>query len=416
MTGAAAGVPALATGAGRPLPSRVSLASEQFSGLISFLLPRARAGRCDLDAAAQARYLDAFGATDTLADALLARLREHPGTGREQLELALQAGTGSLTSPPPELAAFLRSVDQLPAAIDMDRVEEAARCLRRIDAVTITGFGMAAGFYLGAILPGPARALADSARTVQHPTRRLSGTARFVLGTFAPGGYARFGDGCKNATRLRLTHAAIRARLHQSGRWDPAVYGAPLSQADTLMAALTFNVIPALAAARLGYRFTPREQDSLAHFAACAAYRQGVPAGLLAVTLDQQRAFIHLMLRTARADTDPQATRTVLHPLVTMSFPGLPAPVQPLARAILYGYGRTFFGDELCDRAGIPDTIAKHLIPLARPAISLLEAARTRSRSVQALAGAAADYRWNTLMPRTARHMTEPGATHFSAY
>jgi hypothetical protein len=411
---AAAGVPALATGAGRPLPSRVSLASEQFFDLISFLLPYARAGRCDLDAAAQARYLDAFGTTDTLADALLPCLREHR-TGRGQLEQALQAGAGSLTSPPPELAAFLRSVDEFPHVIDMDRVEEGARCLRRIGAVTITGFGMAAGFYLGAILPGPARALADSARTVQHPTRRLSGTARFVLGTFAPGGYARFGDGCKNATRLRLTHAAIRARLHQSGNWDPAVYGAPLSQADTLMAALTFNVIPALAAARLGYRFTAREQDSLAHFAACAAYRQGVPPGLLTVTIDQQRAFIHLMLRTARADTDPQATRTVLQPLVALRFPGLPALAQPPARAILYGYGRTFFGDELCDRAGVPDTIVKHLIPLALPAITLLEAARTRSRTIQALADTVASYRWNTLMPRTAQHMTEP-ETHFAAY
>ena len=210
---------------------------------------------------------------------------------------------------------------------------------------------MAAGFHLGAILPGPARALANSARTVRYPTRRLAGSARFVLGTFTPGGYARFGDGCKNATRLRLAHAAIRARLHRHG-WDAAVYGAPLSQADTLMAALTFNVIPALAAARLGYRFNPREQDSLAHFGACAAYRQGVPSDLLTVTLDEQRAFIHLMLSTARADTDPQATRTVLRPLVTMSFPGLPAPAQPLARAILHGYGRIFFGDELCDHAG----------------------------------------------------------------
>src|SRR5262249_48897509 len=131
-----------------------------------------------------------------------------------------------------------------PAARAWPRAEEGARCLRRVGAITITGFGIAAGFYLGAILPGPARALAASARTVQHTTRRLSATAKFVLDTFAPGGYGRFGDGCKNATRLRLTHAAIRARLYQHGTWDTAVYGAPLSQADTLMASLTFNVIP----------------------------------------------------------------------------------------------------------------------------------------------------------------------------
>jgi len=414
MTGGADIQPVAMRAAG-PVPSRVALASEQFSGLIDFLLPHARRDYSGLDAATLARYLDAFHATDTLADAWVTYLREHRGAGRRQVNQALESGTGSLTGPPPELSAFLRSVDQLPAVIDPARVDEGARCLRRIGAITITGFGMAAGFYLGAILPGPARALAASTRTVQHPARRLSETAKFVLGTFAPGGYRRFGDGCKNATRLRLTHAAIRARLHQHGTWDASTYGAPLSQADTLLAAMTFNVLPALAATRLGYRFTRREEDCLAHFSACAAYRQGVPADLLSVTLDQQRAFIYFMLRTARGNLDPQSTHTVMRPLVTAKFPGLPAPAQPLARTILHGYGRLFFGDELCDRTGIPDTIAKHLIPLARPAITILELARTQSRTIQALADTAAGYRWNTLMPRTAQHMPEPD-THFAAY
>ena len=415
MTGSA-DVQAITAGAAGPVPWRVSLASEQFSGLIDFLLPRARTDYCDLDIAALARYLDAYHATDTAADAWVTYLRDHRGAGQEQLEQALESGIGSVASPPPELTALLRSVDQLPAAIDLARVEEGARCLRRIGAITITGFGIAAGFYLGAILPGSARALAASARTVQHTTRRLSETAKFVLDTFAPGGYDRFGDGCKNATRLRLTHAAIRARLRQHGGWDTSIYGAPLSQADTLMASLTFNVIPALAAARLGYRFTGHEQDCLAHFSACAAYRQGVPADLLTVTLDQQRAFIYFMLRTARGNVDPRSTHTVMQPLVTMTFPGLPAPVQPLARTILHGYGRIFFGDELCDRTGIPDSITKHLIPLARAAITLWEQARIRSRAIQALADKAAGYRWSTLMPRTSQLMTQPDATHFAAY
>ena len=402
-----AGIQPVTIRAAGPVPTRVALASEQFSGLIDFLFPHARRDYSDLDTAALARYLDAFHATDTLADAWVAYVREHRGARRGQVDQALESGTGSLADPPLQLSAFMRSVDQLPAAIDMARVDQGARCLRRIGAITITGFGMAAGFYLGAILPGSARALAASSRTVQDPARRLSETASFVLTAFAPGGYGRFSAGCKNATRLRLTHAAIRHRLHQAGSWDTSIYGAPLSQADTLMASLTFNVIPALAAARLGYRFTRHEQDCLAHFSACAAYRQGVPADLLTLTLDQQRAFIYLMLRTARGNLDPQSTHTVMRPLVTANFPGLPAPAQPLARTTLHGYARLFLGDDLCDRTGIPDTIAKHLIPLARPAIILLEQARTRSHTIQALADKAASYRWNTLMPRTSRHATE---------
>src|SRR5262249_8015035 len=171
MTGSA-DVQAITAGAAGPVPWRVSLASEQFSGLIDFLLPRARTDYCDLDIAALARYLDVYHATDTAADAWVTYLRDHRGAGQEQLEQALESGIGSVASPPPELTALLRSVDHLPAAIDLARVEEGARCLRRIGAITITGFGIAAGFYLGAILPGSARALAASARTVQHTTPR----------------------------------------------------------------------------------------------------------------------------------------------------------------------------------------------------------------------------------------------------
>src|SRR5262249_48897508 len=114
-------------------------------------------------------------------------------------------------------------------------------------------------------------------------------------------------------------------------------------------------------------RSPSQEEDCRAPFSAGAASGRGVPADLLTVTLDQQRAFIYFMLRTARGSVDPQSTRTVMQPLVTMSFPGLPARVQPLARAILHGYGRLFFGDDLFDRTGIPHSIAKNLLPPPHP-------------------------------------------------
>ncbi len=217
MTGGADIQPITIRAAG-PVPSRVALGSEQFSGLIDFLLPHARRDYSDLDTAALARYLDAFHATDTLADAWVSYLRDHRGAGRGQVEQALESGIGSLSGPPPELSAFLRSVDQLPAVIDPARVEEGARCPRRIGAITITGFGMAAGFYLGAILPGSARAPAASTRTVQHPAQRLSETAKFVLGTAArtPPGCAwptpRSEPACTSATTGTPASTAPRCR------------------------------------------------------------------------------------------------------------------------------------------------------------------------------------------------------------
>jgi len=69
-----------------PVPTRVALASEQFSGLIDFLFPHARRDYSDLNTATLARYLDAFHATDTLADDWVAYLREHRGAGRGQAD------------------------------------------------------------------------------------------------------------------------------------------------------------------------------------------------------------------------------------------------------------------------------------------------------------------------------------------
>ena len=102
MTGGAGLQPITIRAAG-PVPSRVALASEQFSGLIDFLLPHARRDYCDLDTATLAGYLDAYHATDTLADAMVTHLREHRGAWREQLEQALESGIGSVSGTPPQL-------------------------------------------------------------------------------------------------------------------------------------------------------------------------------------------------------------------------------------------------------------------------------------------------------------------------
>src|SRR5262249_12324680 len=99
------------------VPARVSMASEQFSGLIDFLLPRARTDYADLDTASMLRYLAAYHQADVLADTWVSYLREHRHHGRELFEQALNAGIDSVADAPAELTACCAAWMNCPPAL-----------------------------------------------------------------------------------------------------------------------------------------------------------------------------------------------------------------------------------------------------------------------------------------------------------
>ena len=66
-------------------------------------------------------------------------------------------------------------------------------------------------------------------------------------------------------------------------------------------------------------------------------------------------------------------TDDYLIPQLRQMFPARFAPSAAQARWVLSGLQRHFLGAELADDLGIPDTPAQHLLPVLRPALTVLD-------------------------------------------
>lgn len=394
-----------------PLPTRLALASEAFSGAIDYLMPEARTAYVDVSQAEMVTLVNGYYAGDPTADALVAAIRAGRGAVRAQFDQALDHGIETVEEPVPEVVDFIKSVDAPPAWIDDELVGIGLRAVRRIDAATFLGTSWATGFLLAAILPNSARSMTANSRAVQNSGRRFAETGRVGLDAIDLDGLRRFGAGTTSSSRLRVLHATVRAQLRKRGDWDESVYGAPISATDTLGASLvTLTVV--MAAERAGYRFSARELDGIGHYVALSAYRLGTPAELIPTTIAGQRRAYYLLLRSARGRADELSTDTLMPALVNIDIPDVPKLAQPAVRSILNAYGRLIFGDQLSSATGIPDTPLRRVIPIAGTIIRPFEALRSRSHLLARATDKGADVVWTKLMPRIINDQATYDAGH----
>lgn len=391
-------VPPPAHGMTRWPAGRVHLTSTAGSAAIDYLLPEAhRDYLCGTGPYPHPEtFYDAGLEMDEPAHAVLAAQRSVGPQVRAQFETALEQGIEAVTDPAPEIVAFYETVDKIPAAIDMDLVAEGARVFRRIDPLNgVIGAEYMFGFVFGAMIPSSARSIAEGRVTVDA-TKRLTESTSYALEFLTPGGYERYAAATKSACRLRLGHAAMAEALRRGG-WDESIYGAPISVGDTLGGAMLGVPFTALAAERIGYRFTSAEREALAQLGAMLAYRHGVPEHLLPTTAAQQRHVVYLILRAYVAGVDPEASKIVLDSLQSANQGGR---IAPLLRAFANGYARLILGDALCDQYNIARTPLTRLIPLQKPFISTIEALRQRVPFVHKRLDHLNERMWNTWLPK----------------
>ncbi|MFI6867612.1 oxygenase MpaB family protein [Nocardia sp. NPDC050406] len=382
------------------LPSRVALVGEGFAGFIDYLLPDARAEFLGVPNEYVSTLLSTAYLPDETADAVNLASRRTSGLARRQFEQAVEQGIESVSDPLPEVTAFFETVDRMPPQIDMAKVEAGARALRRIDPVTLFGAGWTIGFILAAILPNTSSALFRSKRTLNNPGNRLVETGAYVLESYTPGGYERFGPATKTACRLRLMHSNLRMGMVKSGTWDAENIGVPASIGDTIGGALPHTLWTALAAQGAGYRFSDEEMEAIAHFTACAIFRHGAPQEMIPFTPAEQRLFTYASLRVSSAFSDVEATSRLIPAMTSIELPFMPAAMQPIAKGLFNGYTRLIIGDELCDATGVPDSKYRRAITLGGRIIAASEVARRTLPPVAWANEQVANLLWDRWMPR----------------
>lgn len=202
----------------------------------------------------------------------------------DMLQEACARGVENVEGAPPELFAFIRSMEETPAWVDMDMVREGARldlnATANVSPYAIRGAFIATFLNKYSALP---MALTGTLSN-ETAARRVRETAHFFSCTVLPGALDRHGEGFLAAAMVRLMHSMVRVNVLRSGRWDSSVYGVPIPQVDQMPAGLIPIFLAAFRIIGEGRRtYTPAERAQV-ELARYRCFLLGLPEDLLADT------------------------------------------------------------------------------------------------------------------------------------
>lgn len=223
---------------------------------------------------------------DVVADAYAALMPQLGFRGAvSMLETACRKGLDAVPDAPPELVAFIRSMENTPDWVDMARVREGARHERNgmanLAPYVIRGALLATFMNKYSALPmALTGALTDSLAA-----KRAFETATFFTLTVMPGGLERHSEGFRSAAMVRLMHSMVRFNvMRRPGTWDTSVYGVPIPQVDQMPAGLIGSFLLAFKVLGQGRKhFTPEEQARI-ELARYRCFLLGLPEQLLGET------------------------------------------------------------------------------------------------------------------------------------
>lgn len=223
--------------------------------------PRFRAMLADEKRVELFRQLTWMG--DPLADAFAATI---PSLGfaraRQLVDRAAEHGIDSVPEASPELVAWIRSMEEVPAWVDWERIDRAAKSQRLFmalvgEAIVRAGFMVTyVNGYQG--LPMVITGALNSDAAAKRMKETIS-TFKWML---LPNALRRGGAAYQSAVKVRLMHAMVRTTLlRRKEQWDVGVYGIPIPQVDQMGAALLPSYRLAQLALRRGGTLTESMRD-----------------------------------------------------------------------------------------------------------------------------------------------------------
>ena len=180
---------------------------------------------------------------------------------------------------------------------------------------------------------------------------------RFLTETLMlPGALEPGAGGWQFSLRIRLIHARIRRQLRRSGRWDQAVFGAPISAANMALASANFSSSLIRDVQRLGARLDVDARAGLMQIWRYASWLIGTPEALLCGGDESETAELsrigHLC-EPAPDKTSKIITNATVHGMPEVARLTDPDEKQAMVEH-LYRLARALLGDELADQFGFP--------------------------------------------------------------
>ncbi|MFD0807503.1 oxygenase MpaB family protein [Nocardioides caeni] len=217
---------------------------------------------------------------------------------------ACDHGVESVEGAPPELAAFLADMEQVPDWIDIDLVRRGAALERNLAAHVLPY--VIRGALLGTFMNKYAALPMAIAGGLSESTagKRANETAAFFLSSVLPGALDRDGIAFKSAAMVRLMHSMVRFNIMKRTSWDSSVYGVPIPQSDQMPAGFTGAFFLALQATRRGRSEFSADERARVEFARYRCFLLGLPQDLLPT---EPQAIVDIMATrhaTLRRDFD----------------------------------------------------------------------------------------------------------------
>ena len=299
-----------------------------------------------------------------LADAIRLRGDAEGRVRMDQFRAALTGGIAAVPDAPPALRDFFAAVEDEPAWLDRDLLEEGARVFRRLGQNAqdvLLQLSLVGGYRFG----GPTDLLvATGGLTGGAALRRLAETQKWGASLSEPGALVppregrAPGEGWRLTVHVRLMHALVNHAFEDS--WDTDTWGLPINQADQASTLGLFDGVLLIGARALGVPVSARESTALMHLWKYVGWVMGVhPDFLVDDEWERHRIDYHVLLAQGpMTDAGPQLAQAVVAAQAMRHYPGWPAPLQGVRaryeRERLLSMLTVFLGLESMRELGLP--------------------------------------------------------------
>ena len=337
---------------------------------------------------------------DPLGDAVVHAFAAMPrGRGFAMLDRALERGIAAVPDAPEPLRALIAEIDRVPAWVDWEAIDRGGELLMR--AGVLGGMVLGAGsIILGYASPGGNKPLVFSGRLQAQTARRLNETARFVQAVCRPGGMRRGGDGLHITVKVRLMHAEVRRMILASGRWDAALWGAPINQHDMSATTLLFSLAVIEGTRVLGLDVEHEEAERYTQLWRYVGWVIGCDRELTPASTLSARQLADLIRATQGEPDDDSRALTAAALDAPRSVARTPAEERwgrvqrEIGRALVHG----LLGEPMARSLGVPRSKLAGVVPLIRNLTAAAEPLRKRLPAAHRAAVQAGHRYWDRVV------------------